>query len=64
VREYLRQEATRFAIEKPIMFPWLFCDRVLSGEIDPFIYATVVDKKTGPTPRSSPRRVRMPFQGN
>jgi hypothetical protein len=50
VREYLRQEATRFAIEKPIMFPWLFCDRVLSGEIDPFIYATVVDKKTGAYP--------------
>ena len=55
VRDYLRLESTRFAIEKPLMFPWLFCDRVLAGEIKPFIYSIVVDKKTGayPTERAT-----------
>jgi len=55
VRDYLRQESTRFAVERPLMFPWLFCDRVLAGEIRPFIYKTVVDKTSGayPTARAS-----------
>jgi hypothetical protein len=48
VRTYLRQESTRFAVEKPLMFPWLFCDRVLAGRtIKPFIYRLVVDKEHG-----------------
>jgi hypothetical protein len=45
--DFLRKESTRFAIEKPLMFPWLFCDRVLAGQIEPFIYRLVVDKDTG-----------------
>jgi len=48
VRNYLRLESTRFAVEKPLMFPRLFCDRVLAGKtIKPFIYRLVVDKEHG-----------------
>ena len=47
VRNYLRKESTRFAVEKPLTFPWLFCDRVLAGDIQPFIYRMVVDKDHG-----------------
>jgi len=48
--EYLRAESTRLAVEKPLMFPWVFCDRILAkrkNDIEPFIYRIVVDKEKG-----------------
>jgi uncharacterized protein YlxP (DUF503 family) len=45
--KFLQKEETRFAVEKPLTFPWLFCDRVLAGQIQPFIYRIVVDKANG-----------------
>jgi Zinc dependent phospholipase C len=48
------QDRTRFTIEKPLMFPWLFADRVLNDDdpMMPFIYSVVVDKKTGAYPEA------------
>jgi Zinc dependent phospholipase C len=47
-------DETRFAVEKPLMFPWLFADRVLNDDdpMMPFIYNVVVDKKTGAYPEA------------
>jgi hypothetical protein len=57
VWQYLHQDSTRFAIEKPLMFPWLFCDRVLTEDkaehVKPFIYKIVVDKQIGAYPTAS-----------
>jgi hypothetical protein len=47
LHDYLREERTRFVVEKPLTFPWLFCDRVRAGQIQPFIYRMVVDKDLG-----------------
>ena len=44
------KDSTRFAIEKPLMFPWLFADRVWNNERKTFIYAIVVAKKGGAYP--------------
>jgi hypothetical protein len=45
--KFLQKEETRFSVEKPLTFPWLFCDRVLAGQLQPFIYRIVVDKTNG-----------------
>jgi hypothetical protein len=43
---------TRWLLEKPLAFPWLFSDSVLRGTCGPFIYARVVDKATGAYPEA------------
>jgi hypothetical protein len=50
---FLRQESTRFAVEKPLTFPWLFCDQVFGGKIKPFIYRIVVNKDNGSYPANA-----------
>jgi hypothetical protein len=47
-------DETRFAVEKPLMFPWLFADRVLNDDdpMMPFIYNVVVDKDSGAYPKA------------
>jgi hypothetical protein len=42
---------TRWLLEKPLSFPWLFCDAVLRGTCKPFIYDRVVSKETGAYPK-------------
>jgi hypothetical protein len=41
---------TRWLLEKPLAFPWLFSDEVLRGTCGPFIYDRVVDKTAGAYP--------------
>jgi hypothetical protein len=41
---------TRWVLEKPLAFPWLFADAVLRGTCKPFIYSRVVDKTAGAYP--------------
>jgi hypothetical protein len=48
--QYLRDPKVRYAIEKPIMFPWVFCDSVHTGDVKPFVYRIVVDKDRGAYP--------------
>src|SRR6266568_647355 len=52
LRQLLSRKVMRAWVEKPLVFPWLFCDRVLdpTGGIKPFIYDRVVDKKRGAYP--------------
>jgi hypothetical protein len=54
LRAVLSRKVMRAWVEKPLVFPWLFCDRVLdpNGGIEPFIYSRVVNKKTGAYPRA------------
>jgi hypothetical protein len=49
-KSLLGKHSTRFEVEKPLMFPWYFCDRVLAGKaggLSPFVYQIVVDKTQG-----------------
>jgi len=45
----LKETSIKYLIERPLMFPWVFCDRVLAkkSDIEPFIYRLVVDKDGG-----------------
>jgi len=56
----LKKTSIKYLIERPLMFPWVFCDRVLadSSDIEPFIYRLVVDKKSGVYPHGvAPKKV-------
>ncbi len=47
----LQDPSIRFRVEKAITFPWVACDTLLRGDLQPFIYARVVDKAAGAYPR-------------
>jgi hypothetical protein len=47
LEETLAEEETRIALERPLTFPQIFADRLIAGELAPFIYGVVVDKKKG-----------------
>jgi hypothetical protein len=51
VNHVLGSVETRWLLEKPLAFPWLFCDAVLAGRCQPFIYRRVVDKDSGAYPK-------------
>jgi len=56
----LKETSIKYLIERPLMFPWVFCDRVLAkkSDIEPFIYRIVVDKKSGVYPQDvAPKKV-------
>jgi hypothetical protein len=63
VWSHLTSPSTRFAVEKPLMFPWLFCDHVLAGKINAFIYGIVVDKTFGAYPASKEEPARSVLTG-
>jgi hypothetical protein len=41
----IQDEAVKLKIEKPFIFPRIFCDRVIQGKLSPFLYDIIVDKK-------------------
>jgi Zinc dependent phospholipase C len=56
----LKETSIKYLIERPLMFPWVFCDRVLadSSDIKPFIYRIVVEKDGGAYPEDvAPKKV-------
>jgi hypothetical protein len=56
----LKESSIKYLIERPLMFPWVFCDRVFPGESDiaPFIYRLVVDETSGAYPSDvAPKKV-------
>lgn len=52
VASLLKEPEVMFAVEKPLTFPWLFCERVRSRSIKPFIYDRVVHKDLSAYPSS------------
>lgn len=50
LRKQLNEDSTRFALEKPLVLPQVFADRLIAGEVDPFVYEVVVEKKKGAYP--------------
>ena len=49
----LGRDDVKFAIEKPLAFPWVVCDRVCAtADLEPFVYSVVVDKTSGAYPET------------
>ena len=50
-KSVLTESLIKYVVEKPLMFPWVFCDRVTStADVTPFIYRLVVGKGKGSYP--------------
>lgn len=58
IKRALNTNAAKWALERPLAFPWVFCDRLLlkepnaPGKLEPFIYDVVVHGKSGAYPDS------------
>ncbi|OFX19290.1 MAG: hypothetical protein A2V77_10120 [Anaeromyxobacter sp. RBG_16_69_14] len=72
LEEVLARNDVKWALERPLNFPWVFCDRVLikdqqnPSHLEPFIHNVVVDEKEGAYPSNdvckSVREEKSSFQ--
>jgi outer membrane protein OmpA-like peptidoglycan-associated protein len=53
LEQALSKDEVRFALEKPLMFPQLFADRMLEEkDLQPFLFTRVIDKTAGAYPKT------------